>query len=192
MNLKYYLRGLGLGIIITALIMGFAGGKKETLTNEEIIARAKTLGMVENKVLTEYTEEMNNEGASKNEGEADQTANTEKMKPEEQPANTEDIKPEANSENTDEEVIDDMSVESDVEVSEPAVFSVKRGESTRSIAKRLEEIGLITSAEDFNTYLLKKGYDRKIVAAEYEIPSDADENAIARILTGEKVEKTEP
>lgn len=192
MNLKYYLRGLGLGIIITALIMGFAGGKKETLTNEEIIARAKTLGMVENKVLTEYTEEMNNEGASKNKGEADQTANTEKMKPEEQPANTEDIKPEANSENTDEEVIDDMSVESDVEVSEPAVFSVKRGESTRSIAKRLEEIGLITSAEDFNTYLLKKGYDRKIVAAEYEIPSDADENAIARILTGEKVEKTEP
>ena len=48
MNLKYYLRGLGIGIVITALIMGIAaGGKKETLSNEEIKERAQALGMVE-------------------------------------------------------------------------------------------------------------------------------------------------
>ena len=31
MNLKYYLRGLGVGIVVTALLMGISlGGKKES------------------------------------------------------------------------------------------------------------------------------------------------------------------
>lgn len=48
MNLKYYLRGLGVGVVVTALIMGIAaGGKKERLSNEEIKERARALGMVE-------------------------------------------------------------------------------------------------------------------------------------------------
>lgn len=51
MNLKYYLRGLGIGILVTALIMSIAAGGKETLSNEEIIERAKALGMVEEGTL---------------------------------------------------------------------------------------------------------------------------------------------
>lgn len=53
MELKYYLRGLGLGIAITAIVMGIVSSKNKTMTNEEIIARAKQLGMTENTVLTE-------------------------------------------------------------------------------------------------------------------------------------------
>ena len=45
MKLKYYLRGLGIGILVTALIMGATGGKK--LTEDEIRAKALQLGMVE-------------------------------------------------------------------------------------------------------------------------------------------------
>ncbi len=57
MNLKYYLRGLGIGIVVTALIMGIAaGGKKETLSDEEIKARAKTLGMTEAGTLLETSQ----------------------------------------------------------------------------------------------------------------------------------------
>lgn len=51
MNLKYYLRGLGIGILVTALIMSIAAGGKETLSNEEIKERAKALGMVEEGTL---------------------------------------------------------------------------------------------------------------------------------------------
>ena len=48
MNLKYYLRGLGIGVVVTALIMGIAAGRtRETLSNEEIKERARALGMVE-------------------------------------------------------------------------------------------------------------------------------------------------
>ncbi len=48
MNLKYYLRGLGIGIVVTAIIMGIAfGGKEQELSNEEIKERARALGMTE-------------------------------------------------------------------------------------------------------------------------------------------------
>lgn len=53
MKLRYYLRGLGIGIVITALLMGFTkGGAKETLSDDEIIARAEALGMVQSSVLS--------------------------------------------------------------------------------------------------------------------------------------------
>ena len=53
MKLRYYLRGLGIGIVITAFLMGFTkGSAKETLSDDEIIARAEKLGMVQSSVLS--------------------------------------------------------------------------------------------------------------------------------------------
>lgn len=47
-RLKYYLRGLGIGIIVTAVIMGVSAGTKPAeLTDAQIVARAKELGMVD-------------------------------------------------------------------------------------------------------------------------------------------------
>lgn len=49
--MKYYLRGLGVGIVVTSLILGIGlGSRKETLSNEEIKERARALGMVEEPV----------------------------------------------------------------------------------------------------------------------------------------------
>lgn len=48
MKLKYYLRGLGIGIVVTAVIMSIAaGGRKEPLSDAEIKERARELGMTE-------------------------------------------------------------------------------------------------------------------------------------------------
>ena len=63
MRLKYYLRGLGLGIIFAVIIMmiGFHDNK-QSMSDTEIIEKAKTLGMVEAKnisgtVADEYNSE---------------------------------------------------------------------------------------------------------------------------------------
>ncbi|MCR5526814.1 MAG: hypothetical protein K6F39_05460 [Lachnospiraceae bacterium] len=59
MKLKYYLRGLGIGIVVTAIVMGISLGSKggKNLTDDEIISRAKELGMTEsNEVLSSPTE----------------------------------------------------------------------------------------------------------------------------------------
>ena len=58
MKLKYYLRGLGIGIIVTAIIMSFIK-KPEELTDAEIKARAAMLGMVEKNVLADVQENSN-------------------------------------------------------------------------------------------------------------------------------------
>lgn len=60
MEKKYYLRGLGLGIIVTAVIMGIAlsgGAARREMTDEEVIARARELGMTEDTRLLEPAEE---------------------------------------------------------------------------------------------------------------------------------------
>lgn len=57
MELKYYLRGLGLGIVITAIIMGITSSRSRAMTDDEIIARAKQLGMIEDRVLSETVSE---------------------------------------------------------------------------------------------------------------------------------------
>ena len=47
MKLKYYLRGLGIGIIITTITLSIVSGKdSKSMSDEEVIARASELGMV--------------------------------------------------------------------------------------------------------------------------------------------------
>lgn len=53
MKLKYYLRGLGIGIVVTALLMGFATRGNQEMSDEEIKARAAELGMVEQLTLAD-------------------------------------------------------------------------------------------------------------------------------------------
>ena len=56
MKLKYYLRGLGIGIIVTTVILAVSFSKKEIkMSDEEIMARAAQLGMVMQE--TETTEQ---------------------------------------------------------------------------------------------------------------------------------------
>ena len=49
MKLKYFLRGLASGIVVTTVILSIAnpGGKENLMTEEQIIQKAKELGMVE-------------------------------------------------------------------------------------------------------------------------------------------------
>lgn len=59
MKLKYYLRGLGTGILVTALILGVSlAHGKESISDEEVKKRAAELGMVEEfKSLAEVSRE---------------------------------------------------------------------------------------------------------------------------------------
>ena len=47
MKLRYQMRGLGIGMVVTALLMGIATGEKIPLSDAEIRAKALELGMVE-------------------------------------------------------------------------------------------------------------------------------------------------
>ncbi len=90
MGLRLYLRGLGLGIIVTALLMGYSlGNRKEAMTDSEIKARAADLGMVEeDKLLIKPSEETGPEaGEIVVEGDqADREQNTEPLIDDDEPS----------------------------------------------------------------------------------------------------------
>ena len=61
MKLKYYLRGLGIGILVTAMIMGISAGRQKQMSDEEVRARARELGMVESTTLSNLGLQSNKE-----------------------------------------------------------------------------------------------------------------------------------
>ena len=195
MNLKYYLRGLGVGIVVTALIMGISlGGKKESLSNEEIKARAKELGMVE--ASTTLADELT--GADKlpeMEEQQDMTEPSPVMQqetPQPTPLPTPDPTPESTAEPLQEptgQPVNQSSESEDPEAiskenKESITIEVNKGDGSFTVCKRLEEAGLIASATSFDTFLCENGYDKRIRAGSFEIPADADPEHIARILNG--------
>lgn len=102
MEKRYYFRGLGLGIIVTAIIMGIAlsgSSRQGKMTDEEIIARAKELGMIEDSSLLASLDNEENEAEEAGEQE---NGESETVKPpvkldvavaEQEPAETSEEKP---------------------------------------------------------------------------------------------------
>lgn len=90
MNLKYYLRGLGIGIAVTAIILGVGRGK-ETLSDAEIKQRATQLGMVEaSGLLTEREEPTKDPEADKEPVETEEPT----VEPTEEPSKEPEVTPE--------------------------------------------------------------------------------------------------
>ena len=55
MKIRYYLRGLGLGILVTAIFFMVSGNDVQPMSDEMIKARARELGMSESVVLSELS-----------------------------------------------------------------------------------------------------------------------------------------
>lgn len=131
-KLRYYLRGLGIGILVTAVIMGIAGKDTETLTDAQIRERAMELGMVDSNSLVlaelqkgdeqvaETTEQSEETATAPAETEAPETAETE-------PVETEPIETESESEPTEStateeaEPTEDANATAELEPTESAV-----------------------------------------------------------------------
>ena len=229
MERKYYLRGLGIGIAVTAIIMGIALSDGGEMTDSEIIARAKELGMVENTVLSNQSGDEQqsiddgNPAAQENDDSAGETASDEQAKagltddpesgeqenaPEtgqkitdadyaagesnmETDAGTDDIQ-DADAEeqipdNSDEEAEPDNVVAvDDAQTDEKTekVITIKSGEGSYTVAKKLADVGVISSAENFDDFLCEHGYDKRLHTGTFSIPANASDEQIARIVTG--------
>ena len=86
MKLRDYVRGLGTGILVTALILGRLIGAGRPLTDAEIRAKALTLGMVDANSISLSDVGGNDDGAHAQSGTSLQTGSPE---PEETPTQTE-------------------------------------------------------------------------------------------------------
>ena len=191
MKLKYYLRGLGIGILVTAVIMGVTqGSRKETLSDREIRERAAALGMVEpgnsladleaaeTPAATEIPEAIETPVATEIPEAIETPAATETPEAAETPAATE--APAATPEVT----ARPTQKPAEEEEGSSYTFEIQAGDSSYQVAYRLQQAGLVADAKDFDNYLCSKGYDRKLKTGSYEIPETATEEEISEILCG--------
>ena len=214
MKLKYYLRGLGIGMAVTALILGISfsgrqGQEAQTLTDEQIRERASELGMMDSSKLTlaalqnsaqpqttmepEVTEEPKLTADPETTTEPEATAEPEtttEPKTTAEPETTTEPKATAEPETTAEL---EMTTESEA-TEEPELITapeqsqttitIKKGSDSGSVSRMLYEAGLVENAKAFDNYLCNNGYSRSINPGIYEIAPGISEEEIAKIITG--------
>lgn len=177
MKKKYFLRGLGAGILITALLLSIGYRKQDS--GESVVQRAKELGMVfpektpdatatasGSAVAVTATPEDASEASPKQL--ESPTADTTK-KPDAKPTATskKEDKPTPNADNS----------------AGKREFKVRDGLLSSSVAREMKEAGIIKDADAFDKYIEKSGLARKIRAGTYKIPVGASYSQIAKIIT---------
>lgn len=210
MKLKYYLRGLGIGIIITTIVLMIANaGHRKELTDAEIIKRAEALGMVmEQKPLlpgskqNEDTEEEQETAVSENsewmtETESEMLTDSEGIVETEQVSEFE-VETETQSEQPIEvevetegqsEQVSEIETETDAENESEMLTDgetyhlvILSGEMPRVICTKLEENGVVESASALRQYLDEVGFVKYIKPGEYDIPYGSTNEEVYQIL----------
>lgn len=214
MKLNYYLRGLGTGILAATLFFGVAGnGNEQVMTDSEILARAEQINK-ENAVLsgpgreneTIQQEETLTAPAEEEElGMQDQTGQEETSDPAQDVENEDQEleetgtqkaaddalagqqagtdQPQNGQQPDTEESTQDNSTDG-ADQTEMIVITINSGDSSETVSKKVEQAGLVASAEEYNRFLCANGYDKKLNVGKHEIPAGADETEIAKRLIG--------
>lgn len=205
MKLKYYLRGLGIGMIVTALILGisFSNRQDQTsqiMTDDQIRERAAELGMVDSSELTlaalQNSEKQPTEGTPEETTQTQEQNNIEAEPETTVPAETQATvepettqEPEATTEPEPEKTVGpETTAEPEVteapQRTQTASITIQRGDDSGSASRRLYEAGLVENAKAFDNYLCNNGYSRSINPGTYEIAPGTSEEEIAKIITG--------
>lgn len=177
MKRKYFLRGLGIGIIVTALLLCISYRKQ--MADMAIIEKAKSLGMV----FPEKAEEIT--GPAIDVAEKAEPVQTPEptTEPTEIPTVTPEAEPTNEPEATKEPVATQKPVKPSKTKSEQVTIKVVSGMDSSAVAKKLEKAGIIKSASKFDSYLVKNGYANNIVVGTHKFDKDADFKEIAKNLT---------
>ena len=214
MKLKTYLKGLGLGIFITTLIISLSSNKaRGEMSDAEIRKRAAELGMVsENTLLLTEAKAMadkaqksamstvSDDKKDKDAGVRAVSSNGELIydkKPEKKT-----VKPVSQKEDSvatagsvtesisepqkKEEKEKPSSQEKASDPGETVTITVNSGESSISVASKMAEAGLVTDAGQFDSYLVLSGYDRRLVPGSHPIPKGATAEEMGAILTSKQ------
>ena len=181
MKLKYYLRGLGVGIVVTAVILTIANHLGNKMSDEDIIKRAAKLGMVmkEDESLFPPTEPETTtpEPTSPSPTEQDTTAV--------KPAEPETTTPEPTTPvPTEPETTTPVPAEPQTSgvVIHTATITVTSGMYSEAVSQRLEEAGIVKNWREFNEYLTSNSYAERLQTGTHSFNSEMDFNEIAEIL----------
>ena len=173
MKLKYYLRGLGIGIIVTTIILvSCFSMQKPKMTDAQIMEKASQLGMI----MPEQDSAV--------------AAETETTEPEEtQQKNEQQMATEEIQQQTEQQTEVPKEQETEEAQQEPFTLVVNRGDVCRTMCENLAANGVIDDSEGLRKYLSEVGYASFISAGTYQIPYHASYEEITNILKAGPMEQ---
>ena len=178
MKLKYYLRGLGIGVLVTTIILTIAHHNQRKMSDADVIERAKELGMV----MEEDT--LFDENASKEEQTTTQEPTKEQATTEqattEQPTTEE---PTTKEPVTEEPTTKEPATQKPTENLKTVTFTVTDGMYSEAVTDILYKAGIITNKAEFNNFLEKNGYSRIIQNGKHTVNSSMSYEEIAKVIT---------
>lgn len=187
MKLKYYLRGLGMGIIFATSIMFVAILiHKVNPSQETIIKEALKLGMI----MPDKTEDENLFGGTENESQNSESQNSESQNNESQNSDSQGEETSSdetqnsegvNNENPNSEDPNNGDSNSEAE-REYVTIEILRTDFARQVGQKLYDLGVVQDAEHFRLYLGETGYDIHIKSGTFQIPKDATYEEILSII----------
>ncbi len=190
MKLKYYLRGVGTGILFATIVLLISYTYK--MSDSQIKKRALELGMV---YQTEEESSSNvADNSSNNEETSDNTSTDEPSS--EEPSSDEPSSDEPSSEEPSSEEPSSEEPSTEEPTTKPSggdgtvktcTVTVNNRTGSDDVARQLANAGLIDSADDFNDYLINNGYAYRIQNGTFTFTSDMTYEQMAQYLvTGRK------
>lgn len=199
MKFKYFLRGLGVGVVFSSSVFlaAYQGEGSGNLTEAEIIRRAKDLGMVEKEdqvkaLLTSEagsTEQKKTEGSTKKKKKTTQEATVAETTETVTELTTEETTTETA---TTEEITTTQATtkaaattEATTESSQnkTVIIEIVGGMSSYPVCQLLEEAGVIDNADAFDSYLMQNGYAERLVVGQHEVKKGMSDQEIATAIT---------
>lgn len=188
MKFKYFLRGLGTGIVFSAIVclVAFMGSDARKISDKEVIERAKELGMIEKQDSVKdmfASEQDKTEESSKNKADKEETTegkSTEKKTTEEKSTEKKTTEKKTTENKTTEEKTEEEKTTEDKITEEKTsekestedkkedntnqivTITIKGGSTSYPVCQELQKLGVIEDATDFDNYLIKNGYANRI------------------------------
>lgn len=202
MKLKYYLRGIGIGIIVTAIILSIVNGVSNSsnkMTNPQIVEKAKELGMVTKDEYDIVKQDLNTAKSDIDDLKAELSKADTKENKESNDGSNDSEETQADAKSTDESKTDQTDSKSSDEekakssdkakLTDPSQmakdisFTISSGMGSEDVAKVLEQKGIIVSASEFNKYLVESGNANYLQIGEFKADEGESYDSIISKIT---------
>ena len=172
MNFKYYLRGLGTGIVVTLIIVTISNSLRGRKTASENAAQPSSVqptsaieAILNNQRTTQaYGDAASADATSADAASADVTS-------------ADVISADTSSAETVSDNVQQGQQERNITVSFETI------QSSEAAAQLLEKAGIVDNWRNFNSYLVNNGYDRKVSGGTFSFSGNESYKEIAGIIT---------
>ena len=172
MNFKYYLRGLGTGIVVTLIIVTISNSLRGSKTASENAAQPSSVqptsaieAILNNQRTTQaYGDAASADATSADAASADVTS-------------ADVISADTSSAETVSDNVQQGQQERNITVSFETI------QSSEAAAQLLEKTGIVDNWRNFNSYLVNNGYDRKVSGGTFSFSGNESYKEIAGIIT---------